>query len=86
MDTSTNTNRHSSSINDEVSDLSEKVVLVGEPVDSSISIWVGIDESHSLEARGGLNSGKSDGISNKLGIVVLDDRSADNIGTRWEVY
>jgi len=85
MDSGTNAKRHSSGVNDEISDLSEEVILVSEPVNSSISVRISIDECHSLESSSSLDCGKSHSITDKLGVVILDDWRANSIGTRWEI-
>lgn len=39
-----------SHIEDEVSDLSHEVILVGVPVSTTVHIWVGVDHSNTREA------------------------------------
>lgn len=72
-------------VDNEVADATEEVVLVGVPVAAVVLVGVGVNDSDSLERRGGLNDGHVEGISHDLGIVVLDDRLGDDIGARREV-
>lgn len=85
VDTSTRGLRHGGQVDLEVADLTEEVVLVGEPVVAVGIVWVRVDDSHALEAGSSLEGRWVHGIANELGVVVLDDRLADEVGTRREV-
>lgn len=85
VNTSTVSEWHGREINVEVSDLTEEVVLVGEPVDSTIFIWVGIDDSHASEVGSGLEGWNVESITDHVGVVVLLQRSADHVRPWWEV-
>ncbi|CAI6089739.1 unnamed protein product [Clonostachys chloroleuca] len=69
----------------EVANLSEEVVLVGEPVVTGVSVRVGVDDSHALEVGTGLEGGDIRKITNQVGVVVGNDGLGDNVGTRGEV-
>lgn len=58
----------------EVSDLSVEVVLVLVPVVSTITVWVGVNDSNSSEIRRGNDCRDIVSISDKLSEVVLNDR------------
>ena len=77
MDTSTSSDRHSCSIDDEVADLPEEVVLVRIPVNTSIRIRITINQSNASKASGCLDCWDRDGITDELGIVKLDKGCAD---------
>ena len=74
-----------SQIDDEVPNLTEEVVLVGIPVVAVIVIHVGIDDCDTLKRWCCLQHWQSDSITNKLRVIVLDDRPADDIGARRKV-
>jgi hypothetical protein len=77
----------SRNVNDEVADLTVEVVLVGEPV-GTITTWdirICVHDSHALEGGGSLDGGEVVDITNKLGVVVLDDGFAHSVGTSREV-
>lgn len=76
---------HASKINVEVSDLTEKVVLVGKPIDSTILIWVGINDSHASEVGSGLDGWNVESITDHVGVVVLLQWSADHVRSWWKV-
>ncbi|CAG9937310.1 unnamed protein product [Clonostachys rosea f. rosea IK726] len=69
----------------EVANLSEEVVLVGEPVVTGVGVGVGVDDSHALEVGTGLEGGDIRKITNQVGVVVGNDGLGDNVGTRGEV-
>ena len=77
MDTSTSSDRHSRSVDDEVADLSEEVVLVRIPVNTSIRIRVAVDQSNASKTSGCLDCWDRDSITDELGIVKLDKGCAD---------
>jgi hypothetical protein len=77
MDTSASSDRHSRGVDDEVADLTEEIVLVRIPVDTSISIRITIDQSNASKASSSLDSWYRNGITNELGIVKLDKGCAD---------
>ncbi|CAH0048977.1 unnamed protein product [Clonostachys solani] len=74
-----------SDIDLEVANLSEEVVLVGEPVVTGISIRVRVDDSHALEVGTGLEGRDIREVTNQVGVVVGNDGLGDNVGTRGEV-
>ncbi len=80
MNSSTNSWRHRSQVDDKVSDLAIEVVLVRKPVDT-IDIWVSINDRHTLETCRGLDCRKAESVTDHLGVVVLVERSADDIGS-----
>lgn len=85
MDTGSRALRHSSEIDNEVANLTEKVVLIGVPVGTSVSVWVGVNDSHAGEGSSGLENRQVGSITNELRVVVLDDWLGDDIGSRGEV-
>lgn len=74
-----------SQIEDEVTDLAIKVVLVCVPVGASVCVRVRIDEGNALEARCTTNCGRRDGIPNQLSEVVLDDGRGDHVCAGREI-
>ena len=85
MYTGTSRRGQCSQINHEVPNLTEEVVLVGVPVVAVVVIHVGIDDCDTLKRRCRLQHWRSDSITNKLRVIVLYDRSADDIGARRKV-
>lgn len=85
VNTSTVGEWHGREVNIKVSDLTEEVVLVGKPVDSTIFIWVGIDDSHASEVGSGLECWNVESITDHVGVVVLLQWSADHVRSWWEV-
>ena len=76
---------HGGHINNEITNLAIEVVLIGIPIGATIFVRVSIDECHTFESWSSFNSGKSDGVSDKLSVIILDDWSADEVSTGWEV-
>jgi hypothetical protein len=103
MDTSTSSDRHVRNVNNEVTDLTEEVVLVCVPVTASIVsdlirsalgdqdsrsttlIRVRVDNRNTLESGGSLDSWESNGISDELSVVELNDRGRDGVSSRWDL-
>ena len=71
-------------IDDEVANLTEEVVLVGEPV-GSIIVRVGVEDSHAFEVVRSQKRGRIDSIANHLRVVVHLDRFADLVCAWREV-
>ena len=75
MYTSTRGHGHTGEIDNEVTYLSEEVVLI-DPIICTISVGdirVRIDHGYALEARCCLDGWESEGVANELGIVELND-------------
>lgn len=85
MDTRTTCRRHGCQINDEVANLAEEVVLIGIPVGPCIIVGVAVHDCDALERWCGFDRRKIDSISDKLGVVQLNQRLADEVGTRRKV-
>lgn len=85
MDTGTSGVVHGGQVDLEVANLAEEVVLVDPPVGAIVLVRVCINDSHAGESGRGLDDGQAGGIANQLGVVVLLDGSADNVGTGREV-
>ena len=76
-------------VHDEISNLAKEIVLVGVPVDCSIShilIGIRIDDSYSVKRGAGKKGRHACGIANHLRVVVHRDWFANKIFARWEVY
>jgi hypothetical protein len=86
MNTSADIHRHCGSINDEVSNLTEKVILIGIPIGAPSSVWIRVDQSDTLEVGGSLDGWNGDSITHKLRVVKLDKRGADHISPRRKVH
>lgn len=86
VDSSASGRRHSSQINDEVPNLTEEVVLIGVPIGTSILIWIRVNDGDSLEACCALDGWWRAGVTDKLGVIELDDWFADEVVAGWEVY
>ena len=74
-------------VDNKVTDLTVEVVLVGVPV-GSIATWdigVGIDQAHTFEVGSGLQDRHVQWVTDELGVVVLNDGLADDVGTGREV-
>ena len=76
---------HGREVNVKVPDLTEEVVLVSKPVDSTILIWVGIDDSHASEVGSCLQGWNVESIADHVGVVVLLQWSADHVRSWWKV-
>lgn len=85
VDTGTGSGGHRGQVDDEVADLAEEVVLVGEPVDASVSVRVCVNDGHADEASGGLQGWWLGEISDHLRVVVLGQWLADHVGSGGEV-
>ena len=72
MDTSASCRRHSSQVNDEIPNLTKEIVLVGIPVAAGRVVRVRVNDSDTLESSRSLNSRDSVGVTNELGVIVLD--------------
>jgi hypothetical protein len=59
--------------------------LVRVPIDTTSSIWIRVDQGDALEASGGLQSRNANRVTYELGVVELDERSADGVGARGEI-
>jgi hypothetical protein len=77
--------RHASKINHKVANLPVEIVLVGVPILAKIIIGVGINDRNALERRSSLEGGDIDRVTDKLGVVVLDNRRTDEVGACWEI-
>ena len=75
-----------SQINVEVPNLAEEVVLVRIPIVSTIVIRITVDDSNAYERWQSFDSGERRSITDKLGVVQLDDRLADSVCTLGKVY
>jgi len=73
-------------INDKVSDLSIKVVLVGVPVVTGVSVRVGINNSHSSKVWQSRDSWWVDCVTNKLGHIILNDRTRHSVCSLREIH
>lgn len=82
VDTSTRACGHGGQINDKVADLAVEVVLVGVPVGSPTRVGIRVNDCYALEGRICFEDWKIGGISDELSVVVLDDRSLDEICSR----
>ena len=71
-------------VNDEVANLTIKVVLVSVPV-STRSIRVRINDRDTRKTGCRFDCGESDRIADKLSVIVLDERRADEICTGRKV-
>lgn len=85
VDASTSGVVHGSEVDLEVANLTKEVVLVDPPVGAIIFVRVGVNDSHAREGSRSLNYGQAGGVTNELGVVVLLNRSADNVGTGGEI-
>jgi len=85
MDTGTGSLGHASEINDKVANLTEKVVLVGVPIVSVGFVWVRVNNGHTNKVCSSFESRRVDSIANHLGVVVLNNWSADKIRARRKV-
>ncbi|CAG9998128.1 unnamed protein product [Clonostachys byssicola] len=85
VDTSTRGLGLGGDVNLEVANLSEEVVLVGEPVVTGVGVRVCVNDSHALEVGTGLEGGDIREITNHVSVVVGNDGLGDNVGTRGEV-
>ena len=72
MNTSASCRRHGSQVNDEVPNLTKEVVLVGIPVAAGGVVRVRVNDSDTLESSRSLDSGDSVGVTNELGVIILD--------------
>ncbi len=86
MNTSTATERHTGQVNNKVTNLAEEVVLIRKPVDSSILVRIGVNNSHAREAGSGLKSWGVDSIANHMSVIVLLQWRADHVNTWGEIY
>ena len=71
-------------IDDKVSDLAKEIVLVGVPV-AVIAVRVRVDNGNTSEAGRCFNCRKCNRIADKLGVIILDQRRADEVCSRWKV-
>lgn len=85
MDPSTYCRRHSRQVDDQISDLAEEVVCVGIPVLPTVQVRIGVNDGHALKRGGSFDGGKSNGISDQLGVVELDHWLAHDVCTGWEI-
>ncbi len=85
MDPGTCRSRKACQVNDEVSDLTEEVVLVGVPICPGIGIRVGVNNCDAYKIGSSFEDGQADGISDELRVVQLNNRLADNVGTGRKV-
>lgn len=85
VDTSASLGTQVGDVNDEVANLTEKVVLVGVPVGTVILVRVRVDDSHADKAGSGLEGGNINGITNKLSVISLHNGLADHVSTGREV-
>lgn len=84
VDTGTNSLGHTSQINLEVANLTEEVVLVGEPIDTVV-VGVRVNDGHALKVGSSLESRERGDITDELSVVVGNNGLGDDIGTRGEV-
>lgn len=85
MNASAYRSRHSGQVDDEVSDLSEEIILVGIPVGSCIIIGIRVDHCNTLERRRCLYGRNGNSVADELSIIHLYDRFADEIGSGGKV-
>ena len=85
MNTGASRCRHGSYVNDEIPDLPIEVILVGVPVDA-FRVGVRIDDCDTRETGRCFDCGNSNRIADKLRVIVLDDRRADKVCSRWKVH
>jgi hypothetical protein len=85
MDTRSNSDRHSSRIDDEIADLSEEVVLISIPVDTTSSVGIGVHQRNAHKASSSLDGGNRDCITDELCVVKLDERGGNTVSSRREV-
>lgn len=85
MNASTLRDRLSGDVDDKVADLTEEVVLVHPPVGAIIFIRVGVDDGHAGERGSSLESRGVGSIAHELGVVVLNNRLADEVCAGREV-
>lgn len=77
---------HRLEVEDEIANLSKELVLGNVPIDTRAGdIGVDIHEGNSSKGLASLDDGPVIGITDELCEVVLDDGSADLVGTGWEV-
>jgi len=74
----------SSGVDDEVTNLTVEVVLVGEPVESVGSVRIRLDHEGALEVGSSQEGGEVVGISNKLCQIVLNQRGRNQVSSRGE--
>lgn len=85
VDTGTRSLGHAGEVDLEVSDLAEKVVLVGVPVVALVVVGVAVDDGHAGKVGGGLENGKGLDIADHVGVVVGEDGLGDDVGAGREV-
>ena len=71
-------------VDDKVSDLAKEIVLVGVPV-AVIAVRVRVDNGNTSEAGRCFNCRRCNRIADKLGVIILDQRRADEVRSRWKV-
>ena len=85
MNTGSSADRHRSSIDNEVTDLPEEVVLVSIPVDTSIGVWIGVDQRNASKPSRSLDCGNRNCIADELCVVELNKRGGDAVSSGREV-
>ena len=72
-------------IDDKVSDLAIEIVLVGVPIGAFVVVRVRVDNGDTSEAGRCFDCGNCNRIADKLGVIILNQWLADEIGSRWKV-
>lgn len=72
-------------VDDKVPNLAIEIVLISVPIDAAGSVWVRINNGDTREAGCCFDCRKCDRIANKLGIIILNERRADEVRSRRKV-
>lgn len=85
VNTGSTSSRHGCNVNDKIAYLTIEVILIGVPV-ISVRVWVRIDDGNAREAGRCFDCGNTNRIADELCVIVLDDRRADEVCSRWKVH
>ena len=72
---------------------SVSVVDVGEHIVHTVpvcaiptrDVWVRVNNGETFKARQSQNCWNVHGVANELGVIILNDRTGNSVGARWEV-
>lgn len=78
---STRRGRDSSQVDDQVTDLPIEDIGCPETEDTPCLVLVAVDDTEAGEVGSRLKRGKTVGVADDQGVVVVDDRRRDNIST-----
>ena len=85
VNTGSASSRHGCNVNDKIAYLAIKIILIRVPI-ITVRVWVRIDDGNAREAGRCFECGNTNRVADELCVIVLDDRRADEVCSRWKVH